>query len=537
MSIRLKQAILWIVSSALLTLGCGYDDPTTPAGAGTTGTGVAGTGTTGTGGTSNLGGRPAGGTTSMPNGGTGASSVGGATPAGGIGGAPLQTGGTEAGGSTAGGGAAGMPPVAGSGPGPSAGRGKPRLLVQTDGEVDDRSTMVRFLMYASDFDLEGIVQTNSRYQKEGHSKERWVEKEIELYAQALPNLRKHNKDYPDPEKISSLVKVGNETQADLFVAPASMKTKETVGSKHIVDMILKDDPRPLHIATWGGANTLAYALYTLKQTAPEKLAEKVPNLWVYCIWYQDNGGKWIEENIPGINIYDAYRWDNVWDYQSLTGPSPDEVKAFMTKEWLNEHVKKDHGALGAYTPQSYVSEGDTPSFLPHIANGLDQHVDYTWGGWGGRPVRKNNSRAMSDKGLTSDDGNEYKSFWRWIPTVQNDFQARMDWAVADSYEKANHNPVAQVSGALDREVAGGETVMLDASASTDPDGNTLSFKWWQYYDADTASAKLTIANDTTPTASFTVPSEPGKNLHIILEATDNGSPALTNYKRVVLTIK
>jgi hypothetical protein len=306
----------------------------------------------------------------------------------------------------------------------------------------------------------------------------------------------------------------------------------------MIDELLNDDPRPLHVATWGGSNTLAYALYQLQQEQPERLAQVVSKLWVYCIWYQDGGGQWIEDNVPGVNIYEAYRWDNIWDYESLEGPSPDFVKAYMTDEWLDENVKTNHGALGAYTPQDYISEGDTPSFLPHIDNGLFQHVDYTWGGWGGRPVfTSGTSGHMTDAGETADDGDEYKSFWRWIPTLQNDFAARMDWAVTSNYADANHNPIAAVVGGIQRNVSAGETVTLDASPTMDPDGDNLSFLWWQYYDADSADAEVTITNDTAVSgASFTVPSEPGRNLHIILEVTDDGTPSLTHYQRIVFNI-
>jgi hypothetical protein len=275
-------------------------------------------------------------------------------------------------------------------------------------------------------------------------------------------------------------------------------------------------------------------LYKLKTQYPAADYNRaVSRMWVYCIWYQDGGGQWIESNIPGAKIYEAYRWDDVWDYQSLTGPSPADVKTYMTKAWLDTNVKRNHGPLGAYTPQSYISEGDTPSFLPLIDNGLRQHEDYTYGGWGGRPYFDKGNHMNDSK----DDGNAHKPFWRWIPTLQNDFAARMDWQVTSNFRDANHNPVARVTGALNRSAAAGSTVTLDASGTTDPDGNALSYRWWQYYDADTAAAKVTINNSTASGASFVVPNERGKQVQIILEVTDNGSPKLTHYQRVIVTIQ
>ena len=126
-------------------------------------------------------------------------------------------------------------------------------------------------------------------------------------------------------------------------------------------------------------------------------------------------------------------------------------------------------------------------------------------------------------------------YWSWVPAAQNDFAARVDWCVKE-FKEANHAPVAKVKGNLNRDVEAGETVTLAATA-TDPDGNTLTCKWWQYADADSATANVTIANsDSLDKASFVVPNEHGKQVHIILEVTDNGTPPLVGYQRVIVTI-
>ena len=49
---------------------------------------------------------------------------------------------------------------------------------------------------------------------------------------------------------------------------------------------------------------------------------------------------------------------------------------------------------------------------------------------------------------------------------------------------------------------------------------------------------MTIANsDSLGKASFVVPNEPGKQIQIILEVTDNGTPSLVGYQRVICNIK
>jgi Cellulose-binding Sde182, nucleoside hydrolase-like domain/Cellulose-binding protein Sde0182, C-terminal domain len=423
---------------------------------------------------------------------------------------------------------------------------KPRVIATTDGEVDDRSTMIRFLLYTCDFDVAGIVEVNSKYQKNGHSKEPWLENQLAAYEQVLPNLRKHNPDYPSTAHLRSVCRVGNENIKDLWVAPPDMETKNTPGEQLIIDTLLDNDPRPVHVISWGGANTTASALWKLKTEYPkEKFEYAVSRIRIYCIWYQDGGGGWIQTNIPGAYINEAYCWHDVWDYQSISPnpkgkptANPPEIQAYMGTNWLTTNVKTGHGPLGALYPQNYVSEGDTPSFLHLINNGLDAWQDYTLGGWGGRSVHDNPAfpNHITDKNLT-DDGDAQKMYWRWIQAAQNDFAARLNWCVAEDFKGANHQPVAKVEGRLLRDVKPGETVKLAATA-TDPDGNKLTFKWWQYGDADSAAATVTIANsESLDKASFVVPNEPGKQVHIILEVTDDGTPALVGYQRIICNIK
>jgi hypothetical protein len=271
----------------------------------------------------------------------------------------------------------------------------------------------------------------------------------------------------------------------------------------------------------------------------------VSRICIYCIWYQDGGGEWIQKNIPQAYINETYSWDNVWDYESYDharkadkpSANPPEIQELMKPAWLEANVKIGHGPLGALTPQKYIAEGDTPSFLHLINNGLKAYEDYTLGGWGGRSAHDDPAFAnhITDKTLC-DDGNPNKMYWRWIPAAQNDFAARMDWCVKD-FQHANHPPVANVKGPLVRDVKGGETVMLAANA-TDPDGNKLTCKWWQYADADSAKAIVEITNsDSWDNASFVAPNEPGKQVHVILEVTDNGTPQLTGYRRVIVRIR
>ena len=317
---------------------------------------------------------------------------------------------------------------------------KPRVIVTTDGEIDDQSSMIRFLMYSSDYDVAGIVQVNG-VQKDGHSKDKWIESQIAKYAECLPNLRKHNPDYPDAEYLLSVLAVGNENREDLHKLPPLLSDSE--GAQLIIRTLLDSDPRPVHILAWGGANTQANALWQIKQKySAAEWAKAVSKARLYCIWYQDGGGKWIEQNLPEIIIYESGApdhdggWRYVWDYMSVDyyfknrlSKNSKELQQIMDKPWLADHIKNGHGPLCAAYPQEYTSEGDTPSFMPLIRNGLEQHTDYTLGGWGGRPEYKNGNHMQDGNDLKNGVPDSHYTFQRWLPAIQNDWAARADWCV------------------------------------------------------------------------------------------------------------
>ena len=128
--------------------------------------------------------------------------------------------------------------------------------------------------------------------------------------------------------------------------------------------------------------------------------------------------------------------------------------------------------------------------------------------------------------------------WRWTPALQNDFAARADWCVK-SYENANHPPVVVLNHGVDLKAKPGETVKLSAEGTSDPDGNGLVYKWWQYREAGTYDGIVEIKDAGNQDASFPVPSDAraGQTIHVICEVTDNGKPPLTRYQRVVAKIE
>ena len=205
-------------------------------------------------------------------------------------------------------------------------------------------------------------------------------------------------------------------------------------------------------------------------------------------------------------------------------------------------------------------EGDTPSFLYLIDNGLGSPEHPDWGSWGGRyelyqprterwflePETRPLWTNAEDEVFGADSSwhtSNKATIWRWRSAYQNDFAARMDWTIKP-YKEANHPPVPVLATPAQRTAKVGERVDLSAKGSTDPDGNTLSYKWFYYEEPGgftISSARmgspLKIENADKQDAWFVVPkSNRLGTLHIILAVTDSGTPALTRYQRVVVTV-
>jgi len=416
---------------------------------------------------------------------------------------------------------------------------KHRVIVMTDGEIDDRSSMIRFLLYTSDVEVCAIIETNSIFQREGHSKEDWYEKQLKAYAKIYPNLIKHNPDYPTVDKLREISCIGDEDYDHLRglikkrweLKPGAEITfkpdnwKDTPGSEKIVQVLLEKNPAPVHIQAWGGGNTAARAFYKLKTEYPGDYQRAVSKVVMYNIWYQDGAGNYIEKNHPEVTMIYCGSFAGTWNYNSQKN----------TYDFIKNEVKNNHGPLGALYPQDYVSEGDSPAFLYSIANGLRNHEHPTYGGWGGRFTKFNQfEKVYTD---AKDGGDIKKSLRRWVDDANRDFQARMDWCVSSSYDGANHPPLVQIKGKMDITVKSGKKIDLDARRTVDPDGDSLLFKWWQYKDAGSYHAMVELKNSDSDRVSFTPPkvSKP-ETIHIILEVSDNGSPALKSYQRVIITV-
>jgi hypothetical protein len=403
---------------------------------------------------------------------------------------------------------------------------KPAVIITQDGEVDDRSSFVRFLLYTPDMDLRGIVATNSKWQKNGHGLE-WIYEAYDLYDQVRENLLLHNPDYPTVKFLKSITVLGNENPEHLT---GDAPYVDSEGSELILRELLKIEDNLLHINCWGGANTVAQALWKFGKKYPEEYKNNISKVRVIAISFQDEAGDWIVDNMPEVRIIKNNAFHMTWNYHDQEPLKHNPYPLLMGEKWLKDHVKTNHGPLGAWYPQKNISEGDTPAFLNFVDNGLEAYKDYSLGGWGGRyqSVRGN---YWSD---ATDDNNMQKTLWRWIPDVQNDFAARVDWCV-ESYEMANHHPVIE-NVTVAQSVKPGQKVELKATA-TDPDGDKVYYWWWHYPDPSGMNNHIKIVHETSDNAWFIVPENSKNDIHIILEVSDDGPPVLKSYKRLIFKME
>jgi len=471
----------------------------------------------------------------------------------------------------------------------AADNSKSRLIILADmgNEPDEEQQMAHMLMCSNEFELEGLIAVTGKYLRNTTRPDLFL-KLIDGYEQVLDNLKQHAQGWPVPDYLRSITKSGQTAYgiADVKEGNASP------GSVLIIEAVTKPDPRPIWVVMNAGSNTLAQALvdYRTQHTAAE-VGAFVAKLRVFENGAQDNAGAWICSEFPTIHWirsnYQTYAYGGPGgmdgDVSEVLGPyfwQPYEYSVAGQNEWLKEHVMNNHGALGAIYPErrfnfmhgksslGFMEGGGTIPWMGLVNKGLFDIDHPSWGGWGGRfsaekvacfwsrhgDIRVDEAkvapfyvhREVSDTWYNPTDdktfSGDYVPVWRWRQAMYSDFKCRMDWCV-QPYNKANHHPVAALS--VDKSdtivrlsVSPGDRIVLDSSASSDPDGDALEIRWWQYLEAGTYPGVVHIPSPRESKINITVPTgAAGKQIHIILEVRDkNAIGSLYDYRRIVIDV-
>lgn len=419
---------------------------------------------------------------------------------------------------------------------------KHRLIVTTDiggTDPDDEQSMVHLLLMSDDVDIEGLI-CNVAFVKTPLGLP-VLNKIIDAYEKAYPNLIVHDKGYPSAASLRSVAVAG---QAGVGMADVG-EGHDTPGSELIIRAVDSKDPRPVWVNAWGGMNTVAQALWKVKHTrSAADVAKFVSKLRIYDVLGQCDAGAWIARTFPDI----VYLRNT-----AVYGWAPSD-------SWVDDNVQK-YGPLGAaYPDRMWATEGDSPAFMFLVDNGLNMPSEPEYGGWGGRFgtekvagvrgmdwVEKNNldEKQYDPYYMFTNSGEGSEAIARWKTAILNDFAARVKWSVCADNNDANHHPVVRFSDEKTDTKAvryvdakPGDRLQFDFSGSYDPDGNEISYRLYVYDDATDCDQRLEVSDAATARPSLSIPESVSKaTIHLIQEVTDSGSPALTSYRRIVVRVK
>ena len=467
---------------------------------------------------------------------------------------------------------------------------KTRLIVMADmgNEPDEEQQMTHLLMYANMVDIEGLIACSGKYLHSHRTDGRTnvhpelFHKLVNGYASVHGNLKKHAQGWPEPNDLRSIIKSGTPDYGIAAVRPG----RSNEASKLIEKAILKDDPRKLYIVGNAGTNTLAQALVDLQRTrSGEEMERLCAKIIVFENGAQDNSGAWIAAEYPAI----AWHRSNHQTYayggpgggvEIVKGPytwEPFARTAGGQNEWSTRHIMQDHGPLGACFPPRrmhdrlhFLEGGGTIPWMGLVNHGMTDPEHLDWGGWSGRfsrvrhknvysrhqdvrPDEREREFSVFEADSESEDWTDpihgdtfsgrYVPVWRFRRAMFNDFRGRMDWCVK-RFQDANHNPIASVNGdksdrILTWKASPGQTIRFDASASVDPDGDEMDFRWWNYAEAGTYSGQIMFSGVSAEAVSLTIPNDAaGTELHVILTAQDrNEIVRMYDYRRVVIRIE
>lgn len=311
----------------------------------------------------------------------------------------------------------------------------PDLAWKNGGDPDDIQSMVRFLLFSNEFDIEAIVAsagTNSFKANKNH-----VLEVYDYYDKVDENLSTYDCDFPSADYLRSITYqgMGNEGPISIKWNCENGKWQDIIGegrdceaSDAIIKAVDKDDPRPVYICVWGGPRDIAQAIWKVQHTrTPDEFNAFIGKMRIFLIHCQDATNQYLMD-IPNLFI--------VWSRYTYLG-------MFNTKdrEWVHKNIKNNHGPFCAIYPDfNYkgepvgIIEGDSPSFMWLLSanRGINNPEDPTQPSWGGSygkiPDTKNKYGGPEYEGPRS-------SISKWADDFNAEFAERAKWCIKPNKEK------------------------------------------------------------------------------------------------------
>ncbi|MFT4177696.1 MAG: DUF1593 domain-containing protein [Luteolibacter sp.] len=312
----------------------------------------------------------------------------------------------------------------------------PRLCVLTDigGDPDDQQSMVRLMVYANEFQIEGLIASSAGTPgelKNPTTRPDLIREIVTAYDKVRPNLLKHAQGWPATEELMRKIKSGNPLRGLTHIG----EEHDTEGSRWIIERVDAGSARqPLNISIWGGQTDLAQALWRVKHDrGDEGLAEFVRRFRVYDVMDQDGLASWMRREFPGMRyVLSASPRGTDKRVATYRGMYLGGDESLTSLDWITTNVKTK-GPLGALyplktwtapNPHGCMKEGDTPSWFFFLPLGGNAPDDPGKPGWGGQ-FEKSPDGWWLDMSVTE----PRTTVSRWRPRFQTDFARRMSWCL------------------------------------------------------------------------------------------------------------
>jgi hypothetical protein len=458
----------------------------------------------------------------------------------------------------------------------------PRIFVLTDisNEPDDQESLVRLLVHADLYNVTGLVAVTS-YWLNSTTYPEDISYVVSNYSLVRDNLQAQTQGtFPTSEYLDSVTFSGPKSYG-----LAALDEDLADGTQHLISKVDSSN-QPLYIQVWGGVNTLAQALDSVSRTRNQSQIDIfISKLRVYTISDQDNSGFWIRRQFPSIHYISSLHAWNFYGDATWVGISGEIYYPFdqggpntslVTKEWLAEHIQIGPLGKASYLTPAFIMEGDTPSLLFSMQNGLNVPENPEYGSWGGRYALADVSRVSGNHYSDVVDyvtlgNNTFASnkatVWRWREAFQSEFAARMQWTLTSDKSAVQHPPIVMVNGSCGFEpiilqVDPDQPVVLDASDTYTTDNTTLTYDWFHYREPSLSQTNLLEVPEIpincldqecnrvslqTPNVTIACASSQAlhpnpdaitcKDFHVVLTVRNDRELGMTRYKRVILDVQ